>query len=294
METIRKAIEEYGSIIPLNNNFYNSEDWFLNSVNILDRLLTSTQGRRELFAYLETETDIVNAVDDLFMMNSYKYKHLWDLYTAEYNPLWNVDGIEKTEREQINTGTQTNKLSGKDTLAKLGSESDARTGHDDLTRSGSEADKKTGDDTLVQSGSIKDQNGGAVTEARTTFDSAAFLDTDKTSDATDTTTTFNNKQDKTTFNSTNTKTFTNRKDEQAYNSTSTHSFTNRSDETTYGKEDKRTDNLNEKETITYTRGGNIGTTMSQQMAEAEVKWSTFFKFYQTVVSDIANHISYKW
>lgn len=261
MRTIKDAITA-GSIIPTTNHYYNSDDWYVHTAQYLDRLLSSTQGTRELFdEYKAEHTEIVDAVDDLFMFNTYKYRHLWKLYTAEYNPLWNVDGTEKTIRERLNTGTQENKLSGKDSLEYFGSEKDSHTGHDDVT----------------QTGSVTDTNSGNITSARTTFDSHEFADTDKDTDSRSTTTTFNSK-----------------KDQSNYNSDMTHSFTGRKDETSFGKTDTRTDNLTEHEEVTYIRGGNIGVTMTTQLETDEVNFVNSFHFLQTIVSDIANHISYVW
>ena len=271
-----KDLFNKGFTLPTLNNFYNSEPWYLFTINILPGILKRYYGNRELFddiildssGHDRTDTDIIqetkDSVDYLFIMNNWKYKHLYDLYTAEYNPIWNVDGIEKETitRETKNTGTQTNKGSGDDTLVK----------------SGNMTDKKTGDDTIVQTGSIKDENGGGVQNARTTFDSGStHYDTDKTTDTGSTTTTFNQKTDKTTYNSTNTTT---------YNSVQ--------DKTTYGKTDTRTDNLTENESISTIkeRGGNIGVTMTQDMFSREVNLTDTFKFIDTIARDIAINISY--
>lgn len=291
---IKELYTDNSTIIPVGNNYYNSREWFLQTYNLLDGLIRRTQGNRILYEDLETLDDVKAAVDDLLVFNRYKYDHLWKLYVAEYNPLWNVDGTEKTIRERVNTGTQENALSGKDSLEYLGSEKDSHTGHDDVTKSGSESRARTGHDDVTQTGSITDSNSGNVTSSRTTFDSSTFADTDKDTDTRSTTTTFNNKKDQTNYNSTDTTSFTARKDETAYNSDMTHSFTGRKDETTYGKKDTRTDNLNEHEEITHIRGGNIGVTMTTQLETDELKFVDTFHFLQTIVSDIANHISYVW
>lgn len=258
---IKELYADNTTIIPVSNNYYNSREWFLQTYNLLDGLIKRTQGNRILYEDLETLDDVKAAIDDLLVFNRYKYDHLWKLYVAEYNPLWNVDGSEKTIRERVNTGTQENALSGKDSLEYLGSEKDSHSGHDDVT----------------QTGSIKDENGGNLTSSRTTFDSSTFADTDKDTDTRSTTTTFNSK-----------------KDQSNYNSDMTHSFTGRKDETTFGKKDTRTDNLTEHEEITHIRGGNIGVTMTTQLETDEVNFVNSFHFLQTIVSDIANHISYVW
>lgn len=281
-----------------NNPRYNSDDWFLYVRSRLDQLLNVRYGRRELFDYISISTDPQTEaavyIDSMLEYNAYKYRHLWKLYTADYNPLWNVEGTETTERIRKNTGTQEDKLSGKDTLTKSGTEKVDYGGHDDLTMSGQEADAKTGSDTLAYSGTEKNEKGGAVTTAKTTFDSASFLDTEKQSDTTSDTKTFTNRQDQTTYLSTNTKSFTNRKDEQSYASNDTLSFTNRKDETDFGKTNTRTDDLTEHETTVNTRGGNIGITTSAQLQTGEIEWLQRFNFLDQIARDIANEISYNY
>ena len=250
------------------NNFYNSRPWYLFIQQDMKRYMQCWFGNREVFDDLLTNyrtldadaiTRIKDCIDLAFMSNTYKYDHLWKLYTADYNPIWNVDGTETTVREKVNTGTQEDKLSGKDTLAKLGSEQNSKSGYDDVT----------------QSGNIKAENSGGVQEARTTFDSDTDYDTNKTTDTTATTTTYNSKKDQTN-----------------YNSSATLSFTNRNDETTYGKTNTRTDNLNEQETVTHTRGGNIGLSMTQDMEQKELDWSLKFKLLEMIVRDIVYSVCY--
>lgn len=176
------------------NSDYNSDDWFLYIKNKFPSLLYAMHGKRELLPVISTDDDPDDAaalqIDISFMLNAYKYRHLWKLYTAEYNPLWNVDGTETT------TTSRTENLSKDYT--------DKHTGDDTSNLSGT--------DDVVQTGSIKDENSGGIQSARTTFDSSNNLNTDNTTDTTATTTTYNSKkdsttwgkQDKLTFNSTHT------------------------------------------------------------------------------------------
>lgn len=250
------------------NNFYNSRPWYLFISNDITRYMSYWYGKKEIFDDLLTDEKILDAdaitrikdcIDLCLMSNTYKFDHLWKLYTANYNPIWNVDGTETTTREKVNTGTQEDKLSGKDTLAKSGTEKNSKSGYDDVT----------------QTGNIKAENSGGIQEARTTFDSDTDYDTNKTTDTTATTTTYNSKKDQTN-----------------YNSSDTLSFTNRKDETTFGKTNTRTDNLNESETITHIRGGNIGVTMTQDMEEKELSWTLKFKLLEMIIRDIVYSIAY--
>mgnify|MGYP007115351944 CR=1 FL=1 len=317
---IKDLYTDNNTIIPDSNNAYNSDEWYMYCHAELDNMLRVLHGNRDLFDYVASRDDAIEQIDALFMINAYKYRHLWDLYTAEYNPLWNVDGTERIERDRHNTGTQGNTKSGDDTLEYLGSQKLERKGKDWLEMSGTEANTRSGNETLEPSGTEKvtrdgsmvESHSGGPTSSRTTFDSATFLDTDKTvdngkvattygKDGSGTTdpyeeiTSFTSRKDTTTYNNVkDERSFNQRKDEQNYDSYDTQSFTERKDKTTYNSGETRTDNLNEHEVITHTRGGNIGVTMTTQLEEGEYNWLQLFNFKQSICADIANFISYVW
>lgn len=76
---------------------------------------------------------------------------------ADFNPLWNVDGVEGFVSKDTHTGTDTDRHTGHD-----------KTSYEDngnITKSGNETDAGTGNDT--------------TTDSNTTFNSSAFLDTKK-------------------------------------------------------------------------------------------------------------------
>ena len=236
--------------------------------------------------------DIVNDVKStivvLFAMNTWKYTHLYNLYVAQYNPIWNVDGEEKTVTHRETSGTldKTDGKSGDDTLEYMGSEGLAKTGDDTLEYMGSSS--------KGISGTISTKNSGDVQQAKTTFDSNTDYDTEKTTDTTAKDNTYGKKSDGTTDPYSESTSFTNRKDKTTYNSTDTRSFTNRKDKTTYNS----TNTIDEDSTgtydeeITHTRTGNIGVTQTQTMFTAELELAGQFKFFDTIAHDIAATISY--
>ena len=310
------------------NPRYNSKPWWILIYPRLARWLQRTQGRRELFTYIEDDQDpqdyAQNDADVLLEFNSYKYDHLWKLFTAEYNPLWNVDGTETLtiHREEAGTRDMTDAKSGDDTVSYLGSEKETRSGNETLqkegtekvTRSGNETDAKAGSETKSIDGSITEANSGSVQQSRTTYDSATAYDTDKTTDTTKKATTYGvdgsgaadpysetqsfsaDRVDTHTYNSVaDEQSFTGRKDTRTYNSVADEkTFTNRDDKTTYNSTstiDEDTSGTVD-ETQTRTRGGNIGVTMTQTLATEELRWSGLFRFLETVCVDIAGAISY--
>ena len=292
------------------NNWYNSKEWYLLIRNDLPRVLRVWHGNREILdSYMDKKGELTpegvfeikETIDLMFMANSWKYDHLYGIYTAEYNPIWNYDGSETREyREDYSdskTGYDESTNSGKDTNVKSGYQDNNKTGYSEVTRSGSESHGKTGTETNVQTGSIKDQNGGKLQNARTTFDSATGLNTDSTTDTTETTTTFNSKSDALTYNTTETDSFTNRKDKTDYqNIKDTLTYHDVKDELTHGKKvkDEYHSGANgyKNSTETLTRGGNQGTTTTQAMANEELELAGKLKLLQTIALDLVNTICY--
>lgn len=283
-----------GLTIP-ENTLYNSKEWFIFSKQWILPILQRYYGRHEVLDSIAddaaTMTDIINDVKStivvLFSLNTWKYEHLYNLYAAQYNPLWNVDGEEKTVTHRETSGTldKTDGKSGDDTLEYLGSET--------YEKDGTQTVEYQGSSELEKEGSIHEQNYGDVQQARTTFDSSTDYDTDKTTDTTEhdtiygknhsatdpykETTSFTDRADETTYDTTDTRSFTNRKDKTSYNSTNT------IDEDTTGTYD---------EEIIHTRGGNIGVTMTQEMFKREMDLAGQFKFFDQIAHDIAATISY--
>ncbi len=175
------------------NNFYNSKPWYLLISADLIRMLKTWYGRRDVLddflnrsGELEADgmEDIQNCIDLALMANCWKYDHLYSIYSAEYNPIWNYEGSEKRETVRDMTDAHT----GKDT------------------------DTDSGTDTTSYKGSQKDTNSGSLQEARTTYDSDTDYDTNKTTDTRATERTYTDRQDElkhgkkteTDYNSTNT------------------------------------------------------------------------------------------
>lgn len=63
----------------------------------------------------------------IYALNGVEWDRLWTSYTAEYNPIWNVDGTDtiKEERDltQVHTGTDKYADSGNDKLVRSGKDS---------------------------------------------------------------------------------------------------------------------------------------------------------------------------
>lgn len=240
---LQTAIQQ-GLELPMGNNFYNSKGWFLLIKNDLMRMLRIWFGKREIFdSFLndfgtafrdDSIQDMKDTIDLMFMSNTWKYDHLWMIYTAEYNPIWNYDGSETKETDRTFT--------------------DAHTGQDSTA--------STGTDTTAYKGTQKDTNSGSIQTARTTYDSSTDYNTNKETDTRSTERTFTNRQDELTHGKTDTTTFGN------------------------------THTVGEHITETMQRGGNQGTTTTQEMADQEIRLAGKMNLLHTIALDVVQCLCY--
>lgn len=281
----RHVITGAGTSTPAAYRTYLNEDWytFINTAKVeysgqtlysIEQVISQQYGHHNILEeYYENElyggsiynctddqfnnyveAELKQAVIDLFNAKNVEYKKLYAMSTAEYNPLFNVDGttIEVHSGTDTNTnsgtdrtaltgsdtvshsGTDTTSHSGYDTAAKSGTETTGRTGNDAVALTGDDTVKSTGTDTVANSGTDKrkntgtqasvDDNSDTITNKVSAFDSYSGVDdTESTTDYGKSTTRTDNLV------------------EEYENHKST--------DTTYGKQDKTTHNTTE--TTTY-------------------------------------------
>ena len=127
-------------------------------------------------------TDVNSLTDIIFSLHAISWDRLWSDYTAEYNPIWNVDGTE--------TETETRNLK------------QSHTGTDNYNHTGTDNIKSTGTDSVGTSGTIKNETDTSTYG----FDSASAVPSGKSvsTDTPNTTTNTNyGKTDTSTYNSSN-------------------------------------------------------------------------------------------
>lgn len=167
--------------IRTDNQFYNSKLWFQMIRGSFLRFLRMWHGKREVLDMLETVDDVKEAIDLCFMSNAWKYDHLYSIYIAEYNPIWNYEGEEvRTFHRDL----------GEDKI-----------GEDSISTTGSDTVERSGDDSVTTTGSYKDQQGGKLQQDRTTFDSDTAYSTDGSTDTRNTQRTYTDLKDQTDYNS---------------------------------------------------------------------------------------------
>lgn len=194
--------------------------------------------------------------------NRKKYEKLFTALTAEFNPLWNVDGTETTVRTLERDGTETTKHTGADTIEHDGTETISKRGTDKLEHNGTdvtiktgnventksgydtttdhngESVHKTGTDTNTKSGNFQFTKNGQeehmIDTTKSSFNSATMTPTESVDDTTQFTnyqeqTTYNNLQDQTRYDTTNSTT-TNNSNRVDYHSTDTETYNSVRDE----------------------------------------------------------------
>ena len=232
--------------------------------HLLDKFSDWFEGWDESNDYSIYEQMVIDAIHRTLIANIEKYNKLYYTMTAEFNPLWNVDGTEVIERTLDQTGTDANAKTGNDTNVRTGNETDEKSGSEANTRTGSESDVKSGSETR--------------TTSRTTFDSATFYDAEKETTSPSLLTNTHNYT-----NVADTTSFTNRKDTHTYNTVQ--------DKMTYLSTNTETRNLHDNERIIHTRQGNIGVVSSVKLLQEFAELANL-NFIEIVAADIVNSITF--
>lgn len=233
-------------------------------------------------SYIEVAPDLASAVpyfEQLFSQwvqdRVHSFTKMYAALLAEYNPLWNIDGVEglvtKTTRTgtdtMAHTGKDTVQASGNDTLSHTGTDTDTLSGTDttdhDITtdqnvRTGSEALARTGNDTDTDQVATFDSGGNLMPERSKRTD---YLSTD--------TTTYNSLTDSHTLDSTDATTY-GKVDTLVHGHIETTAH-GKKDETTYNSTNTNTKNLVDDYLEMKIRQGNIGVTKSTELIESEMK-----------------------
>jgi len=350
LDILSQLLTQRQSVVPL-QPLINQDEWFMNNYGTTEKanifvsfFLTKYRNyRTNYYNYINYDFEILTptrkyykyteeysrwwdimynqmAFDIISMINNNreKYKHLYDLFNVEYNPLWNVDGTEKRTivHSGSNSTTASNTASGNNTVVtsfsdflktnqktlndifeKSGIETDTRTldtivaylGSEDLTKTGSEDLTKTGTETNTKSATTFNSD----TEYETGKDVTTFTnrkDTTGFNNRKDTKS-YTNRQDKNTGTDTLDKTFTDRQDTRNVTETDTEGYTGTKTDTTTTSNtssatNSGTDSYNNTDNLI--RQGNIGVTSSQNLFNQELELLSKIVLYDTLATDIAN------
>lgn len=271
--TLNYYLDQAGTLTPTDDQMrdISTAEWWVKVGEQFDNMIWLYWADREVF-YNDRfpEDDDATAASNLvktfalfLRSRSRMYEKLYKTTVLDYNPLYNVDAYEFTNRELEQTGSTTNN----------------KTGDDTATRSGSESDSKAGSETNVRTGNMTEAGSGSddTVHQNTTFDSDTLYNTAKDTMTAGTTTT-------TTYNDvTDTSSFTDRED--------THTYNDVQNKIDYNSSTEDIRDLKDKEGITVRRYGNIGVTMSGQLLE-DSRREASYDFIKQVVQDCINTVSY--
>ena len=286
--TLYYYINKYTSIMP---DTPPSGAWYDSISANINSYLKYNYGLRELITpsidYLEdaSETEILAWIKEklslLFASHNESYSRLFEVFTSEYNPLWNVDGTET----ETHGGKDTTQNSGTDTINNTGTDSRAYTGTDTHTSRHTGTDTNTsansGTDTTTEANSGTD----TTTNSVATFDnpSPVLKDQQSTLNGKSTTTTLQHGQSTTnTLQHGETVTDTT---EHGLTDSLTHGHTI---QTVNGKKTEETHG----HTITTVRQGNIGVISSVKLLQEHMELWNGLSFMDIVARDIIKEITY--
>ena len=291
-ESIGEYLDMFQTLLPSDEDVPTlvSKEWYSFIKQHFDNIVWEDFYSRQVFINRKFDTgdlernyqNIIKTIKIRLQQKDRLYERLYNAYMADYNPLWNVDGVTGTVRKSTHTGTDTNK--------KTGTDSTNYEDKGDITKSGNISNEYEGTRTKTRTGNEVTENDGNDTEttAKTTFDDDLF----KTTDQIDTdygkseTHTYNNVADTESFN--------NYKEKEVYNSVKDTKNLNGSDSTTYNNELKKTLNLTDEDLEMVIRQGNIGVTKSSELIKdtIDLYQDTMMDFVHYVVNDCINQVSY--
>lgn len=292
-------VDNYDTILPSDESLGNiaSTLWYQFIKGQFDEYIWSNFYKRELFDNPkfcdEDELKVLNNIKKTLLIHfkskARLYERLFEGYMADFNPLWNVDGVVGEIRETNHTGTDTDAHTGTDSNSSTDGGSLIRTGNETDAYAGKQSNTRTGDQTTTYEGA------DVQVTSKTTFDSATFKEVEKVE------TGFtqgdgHDRQDNVHYTNLKDETeFTNRLDTHTYNNvTDTRNLTSNGT-TTYNSTLQRTKALKDTDLFMQIRQGNIGVVSSVKLLEeffAMYGENKLIDFVHYVVNDCVSQISY--
>lgn len=222
--------------------------------------------------------------------NYYKWKNLVKSCMLEFNPLWNVDGVEETTRTLEQDGTIQNQKRGNDAVAHDESNQYKKTGTITDKKTGTETNLKSGTESTDVTNETVEENSGTDTEtlSKTTTESSTWYDTEKSTKVNGLKTTTSNENDSlTTHNVTDR--LTHDVTDLTTNNTTDTDTKDIDITTTYNNNDTMTRDLLDTERIILERHGNIGVTTTTKLL-TEFREYVNIRVINIIAKDIANYI----
>ena len=322
MNKISEYLKEYTTLTPSDAQVgaVATSDWWSDFKSQFDDLLWMYFADRVVFVNGKFNPDDSDTTKDnmirtfaiLLKSKKHQLDRMYEAMTADYNPLWNVDGVVGTIYTDTHTGTNTQNKTGTDTLATTGTDTTRFTGSDAVVQSGSNTNQLGGTDSH-QNHITRDENtrtgnvvvGDGGTDINNhgvfTFDDQTNIKKegiDSTEFGKTETTTYNTLKDAHLLDSNDSTTY-GKTDTMRFGKTDTTNY-GKVDATTYGKNDattynsqvQDTRNLSDEHIEMVFRQGNIGLTKSTELAESEWSLRSKYDFMYYLTHLCVNQVTY--
>jgi hypothetical protein len=309
MITLGEFLDEYNTLLPLDINLgaLANDDWYIALKPQFDNLVWLYYYDRELlggrrFPYNDDEkayNNIIKAFTIYLTQNRRRYERIFNAFMADFNPLWNVDGVMGTVHEATKRGN--------DEVQNRGDDKVTNSGKDTNTKSGNATHEGSGNDKLIHHydsytnrvGNQETEFEGIATDEtlKTTFDDSTYNGAEKNTHD------MGNRKDTVTYNDVKDIRYGEDYDKNELGSKITDTYNDVKDEFEHGKVETTDYNSNHKTVYNsddkfvemVIRQGNIGVTRSDELITHAIELfnSVLYDFFKMVVRDCVNQITYR-
>jgi len=143
-------LNEYETLTPTDASLGDvaSSDWWTKLKPQFDDLIWLYYPQRTLFLnerfkpedHDTTHNNILRSFAIWLKAHQRQLDRLWVVYTSDFNPLWNVDGVEGFVSKDSHTGTSTDTHSGDDRMTYEDNGDTTRSGNESIASSGTDTD----------------------------------------------------------------------------------------------------------------------------------------------------------
>jgi len=306
MYKIGEYLDEFETLTPTISALDN-EDWWKAAKPQINDLIWMYYYDRELIGGNRFQSDdethnynnIMKTFEIYLKQNNRRFNRIFNAFIADFNPLWNVDGVTGTVHEGSKRGN--------DELQNRGNDKITNSGTDTNTKSGNETHTGSGFDKLIHNyDSYNNRTGNQETELegistdetlKTTFDDSTYNGVEKNTHD------MGNRKDTINYNDVKDIHYGEDYDKNELGSTLTDTYNDVKDEFEHGKIETTDYNSNHKTVYNsddkfvemVIRQGNIGVTRSDELITHAIELfnSTLYDFYKMIVRELVNLVTYR-
>lgn len=284
-----------------------NDDWWIATAPQFDDLIWLYFYERELFDGSRFNDDdenknysnILKSFTIYLKQNRRRFERVFNAYTSDFNPLWNVDGVTGTVHEGSKRGNDELQNRGNDKITNSGKDTNTKSGN--ATHTGSGFDKLTHhyDSYTNRVGNQETEFEGIATDEtlKTTFDDSTYNGAEKNTHD------MGNRKDTVTYNDVKDIRYGEDYDKNDLGTTITDTYNDVKDDFEHGKIETTDYNSNHKTVYNsddkfvemVIRQGNIGVTRSDELIQKAIELfnNDLYDFYKMVVSECVSQVTYR-